>query len=220
MNYTVYMHTCPNGKRYVGITKNITRRWRSKGVEYSHAIASAINKYGWDNIEHKIMANWLSQEEAEILERYLVEIFQTNNRKYGYNLTNGGEKQKHYSSEVLEKMRRSQVGKKLSSECKLKISKKLKERVFTQEHLKNIREFNKSKIGIPRTETTRKKIKQCLSKGVIQCNLDGTYIGKFKSAKEAMEMLNLKSYTSIGKCCRGGQKQAYGYIWKYAEEQS
>ena len=32
MAYAVYMHTCPNGKSYVGITKTpVKRRWHNGG---------------------------------------------------------------------------------------------------------------------------------------------------------------------------------------------
>lgn len=49
-------------------------------------------------------------------------------------------------------------------------------------------------------------------------DLDGNFIKKFDSIKEAVEeMVNGNKYASsnIGLCCRGKYKQAYGYIWKY-----
>lgn len=52
-SYTVYMHTFPNGKRYVGITcQDVSRRWRDgKGYD-EQAVHGAILKYGWNNIQH------------------------------------------------------------------------------------------------------------------------------------------------------------------------
>lgn len=50
--YTVYKHTCPNGKVYIGITKrNVEKRWlNGKGYERQPHFYNAILKYGGDNI--------------------------------------------------------------------------------------------------------------------------------------------------------------------------
>ena len=64
--YTVYMHICPNNKKYIGITgQEVERRW-NHGEGYSHQrlFYRAILKYGWDNIEHKILFTNLSKQEA------------------------------------------------------------------------------------------------------------------------------------------------------------
>ena len=55
MSYTVYKHTFPNNKVYIGITsQSVSRRWRN-GEGYRNKqqlIYRAILKYGWDNIKH------------------------------------------------------------------------------------------------------------------------------------------------------------------------
>ena len=69
--WKVYMHTFPNGKVYIGITSQETeRRWRSDGYGYNKQglIFNAICKYGWDNVDHKILACVAEKEEAEMLE--------------------------------------------------------------------------------------------------------------------------------------------------------
>jgi predicted GIY-YIG superfamily endonuclease len=68
--YTVYMHKFPNGKVYVGITKNsIYTRWASgQGYKHNKRMTNAINKYGWENISHIIIAKNISKEEACKLE--------------------------------------------------------------------------------------------------------------------------------------------------------
>lgn len=51
--YYVYKHTVPNGKVYIGITKqNPSKRWLN-GLGYKHStyFFNAIVKYGWLNIE-------------------------------------------------------------------------------------------------------------------------------------------------------------------------
>lgn len=74
--YSVYMHIFPNGKRYVGITsQQISRRWREgKGYKSQEMFTRAINKYGWDNIQHIILYDKLTKEQAEEKKRILDKI--------------------------------------------------------------------------------------------------------------------------------------------------
>lgn len=148
MSYTVYMHTCPNGKRYIGITRNdVKRRW-ANGYGYAHNqhFMNAIKKYGWDNIKHKIMSNWHTQEEAENLERHLIETFKTNDKNYGYNKTNGGERNKVPNEETRKKLRLAQLGKKASEEAKKRMSIAQTGRKHTELTKKKISESNTGKI--------------------------------------------------------------------------
>ena len=91
--YKVYMHITPNNKKYIGITKtSLKRRW-GNGKGYKNQIFyRAILKYGWDNIQHILMYDFLTYEEAKEIE--LVSFFHTSNSKYGYNITKGGDYRK------------------------------------------------------------------------------------------------------------------------------
>ena len=93
--FSVYMHTTPSGKRYVGITcMNPKKRWKNgKGYELCTAFNRAIKKYGWDQIKHEIVLTGLSKEEACMEEQRLIRRYKTDDRDFGYNLTSGGE---HY----------------------------------------------------------------------------------------------------------------------------
>ena len=51
---------------------------------------SAICKYGWENFEHCILKDGLTQSEAEKAEIEAIEKLETNNPQKGYNLTKGG----------------------------------------------------------------------------------------------------------------------------------
>ena len=92
-NYTVYMHISPSGKRYIGITSlEPKRRWRSgKGYPNNEHFTSAIEKYGWDNFEHIIIAKGLSEEEAKWLEIKLIREWDSVNQDKGYNISLGGD---------------------------------------------------------------------------------------------------------------------------------
>ena len=92
-NYTVYKHTFPNGKVYIGITKREPKvRWGSSGHGYCRNIRmwNAIKKYGWNNIEHIILYENKTREEADELERKLIEEYKSNQKDFGYNIQRGG----------------------------------------------------------------------------------------------------------------------------------
>lgn len=92
--FIVYMHTAPNGKRYLGITYRKPKyRWGVGGKNYSdnEHFWRAIQKYGWDNFIHDILYEDLSKEDACKIEKELIEKYRTNDPMFGYNLSVGGE---------------------------------------------------------------------------------------------------------------------------------
>lgn len=112
-NYTVYKHTSPSGKTYIGITsKNPIERWRNgRGYEHNKHFYSAILKYGWDNIKHEILFTDLSKEEAEQKEIELIASHRSNNHEFGYNVENGGNSIGKMSEETKEKLSLAHRGK-------------------------------------------------------------------------------------------------------------
>ncbi len=125
-NYKLYVHIAPNGKRYYGITKqNIIKRWNHghgyKGNEY---FTRAINKYGWDNIKHEVLFDGLTESEAQELEKYMIQWYDTANRKYGYNISLGGESANgfHHTEETKQKISKTLSGRQLAEETKQKMS--------------------------------------------------------------------------------------------------
>ncbi len=92
--YLVYMHTCPNGKKYIGITgKSAKERWGSNGCGYvgQKHFYRAIEKYGWKNIKHEVLFEGLSKEQACNKEIELIAQYNTADKRYGYNHTYGGD---------------------------------------------------------------------------------------------------------------------------------
>lgn len=91
--YFVYRHVVPNGKMYIGITSKACPelRWGVGGSAYSKSnkyFWSAIQKYGWDNIQHIIVAHNLTVDQACRIEAYLIQKYDT--FMHGYNQTSGG----------------------------------------------------------------------------------------------------------------------------------
>ncbi len=75
--YLVYVHTLPNGKKYVGMTKqDKERRWANgAGYKKQPKFYEAIQEYGWRNIVHEVIAENLTEEEARETEKEYIEIF-------------------------------------------------------------------------------------------------------------------------------------------------
>ena len=72
-NYTVYQHVTPDGMYYFGQTNNIKRRWRGNGRYYkTTSLQPYIEKYGWENIQHKVLFENLSKEDALSIEDSLI----------------------------------------------------------------------------------------------------------------------------------------------------
>ena len=113
VRYTVYKHTSPNGKSYIGITSMCPKdRWKNgKGYSHNTYFTNAIEKYGWDNFAHEILADGLTQEEAHEMEVELIKKHNTFDSNDGYNLTSGGEVGKQHTEETRRKQ--SELAKRL-----------------------------------------------------------------------------------------------------------
>ena len=115
--YILYIHTVPKeisgydcNKHYVGITKNKTyKRWGKNGANYEKCTYfwRAIQKYGWDNILHKVVFKNLTKTEASDLERRVIKILRSNDSRYGYNLSDGGTVGYTFSDETINKIKES-----------------------------------------------------------------------------------------------------------------
>lgn len=170
--YCVYMHTLPNGKCYIGQTKQKPEyRFRNgdgyKGCRYFY---SAIQKYGWEKIKHEILIDDLTQKEADYYEKYYITLYRSNNKEYGYNLRSGGTAGYEYTDEVKRLIAEKQTGRKQSAETRLKHSEALKRYYATyevsEETRQKLRRANKGqfKKGVSHecSPETRKKISEAL----------------------------------------------------------
>lgn len=137
MSFFVYIHTCPNGKKYIGVTSQNKPedRWcNGYGYHNNTHFTNAIKKYGWDNIDHEVFET-KSVELMSYWERILIYYYNTMNTEYGYNKTGGGESINGFclSEDTKNKISDSKKGgtpwnkgKQLSDENKQKISESLK----------------------------------------------------------------------------------------------
>ena len=142
-NYTVYMHTSPSEKRYIGITRRKPeKRWNNgNGYKRNIYFYSAIEKYGWNNIKHEILFEDLTKEEAEQREIELIACYKSNQREFGCNIQNGGNCIGSHSEETKKKMSIAKKGmvSKLrgvpkTRESKQKMSESAKKRFLKSEN--------------------------------------------------------------------------------------
>lgn len=175
--FYVYIHTCPNGKKYVGITiRKPEYRWRKgEGYKSNKHFYRAIQKYSWDNIDHQVF-EVDTKEEMFFLEKYFIAYYQTNNPDFGYNNSIGGESGGagcHRSIETRHKMSESLKGRHQSIETRHKLSeshKGMRNSISTEfkkgnhpktEFKKGQKAWNK---GIPCSEEKRRKISETLKR--------------------------------------------------------
>lgn len=96
VTYYIYIHTCPNMKCYVGMSISPKNRWNNgEGYKNNKEFYKDIQKYGWNNIEHEILATtnygWL----ARCLERQMISRFK--NEGLAYNMVNAEKNQERKS---------------------------------------------------------------------------------------------------------------------------
>ena len=215
--YSVYMHINKvNDKKYIGITSQpVSRRWRKNGEGYKQCVLfyRAIKKYGWDNFEHIVLKEKLTEQEAKQMEKNLIKKYNSNNKKYGYNLTDGGE-MTHFNEEVIQRMKESKrknppkVNREklsasiqyfwdnVSEEYRKQWGQQIKHRAKRPEIKKAQRKFFDSDKN-PRLQPVK-----CVETGIC-----------YRSSGEAATAMN-GNVTTFHKFWTGYQKTAWGYHWE------
>ena len=217
--YSVYLHIFPNGKVYVGITGQKPHdRWGKDGNGYKHnRLASAIAKYGWKNVEHKILFSGLTSKEAGEVEKGLIAAFHSSDSKNGYNAQSGGWVGNSWrmSDEGREKIRRSKIGvknpmygKAHDPEWRAMISKINSGKKHSDETIEKMRIAQSN-----RSEETLKRMSDAHEfemVSVIQVETGR----KFKSVTEACKATGVLASNLVA-CCKGRRRTTGGYHWRY-----
>jgi group I intron endonuclease len=209
----IYKIVNPKGKIYIGQSVNINERllqykYLSK-YSLGRKIKNSIKKYGWENHIHEVIEE-CSIEQLDEREIYWGNYYNVLD-KNGLNLKLG-------------------EGRGLvSNETKKLMSKRAKE-IMTKEHRKKLSE---AKLGKKLSEEHKQTLRvpkksnknylnnvgkwASLQTPVLQYDLDGNFIKEWEFIKYAESFYHPKNLVknNICNCCRGAQKSAYGYIWKY-----
>ena len=240
--YSVYKHTAPSGKVYIGITSQNPpeKRWNNgRGYWRNEHFSNAIKKYGWDNFKHEILFENLNKKQAEQKEIELIAYYHSTNREFGYNFSNGGNCIGTMLEETKQKISNANkgnqygVGHTVSEESRNKISKamignqhgkgqKMSEEMkikLSESHKTDgfKRKLSEANTGKKHSIETKKKLSQSHkglgSKKVICVETGVIYDSILDAVKSTMKKKN----NHISECCSGKRKTAGGYHWKYAE---
>lgn len=224
MNYTVYMHVTPNGKRYIGITsKKPQYRWNGgKGYKPNKHFFNSILKYGWKNIEHIIIAENLTKNDACAMEQELIKKYDTTNSQRGFNLSIGGEsgslgvKRSRENIEKLREIKKSQPswakGKHFSQEHRQKISQALTGKHLTEEAKRKISIAHKGKETWIKGKTMPDEVRKKTSTPIICIEINECFFGLMEAERQTGI-----SHSNISNCLQGKRNTAGGYHWRYAE---
>lgn len=229
--YQIYEHISPSGKRYIGQTcQSLSRRWRN-GLGYirNKYFYRAIEKYGWDNLQHCVLCQCSTLAEANRVEADLIAKYKSNDPRYGYNISGGGDG----STRVAESTRRlmsrlrkgrfvgkdnPNYGRKRSAEERARMSAALREYYSTHVSPRRgapLSEEARSKMSASRKKSTRaqeaiRRLNQSKAKPV-RCIETGTV---YSSTHEVERQKGYRQ-GNIAAACRGEYAQAYGFHWEY-----
>ena len=215
--YTLYMHfNRTNGKKYIGITgRSLNSRFGKDGSGYKRCAVfwNAIQKYGWDNFEHRILRTNLTEEEAKDLEKKYIAAFQTNDRRFGYNILEGGQCGP-MPQETKDKIGESHKGKPngregthLSEETKEKIASSQRGRKMSESHYDNFVKAMAKRKGTPGRKLSEKEIEDLRQHSVkkVLCVETGVVYESMTACAEAFGVLvsNLSRYIKQEKKYKG-----------------
>lgn len=242
----IYKYTSPSNKVYIGQTTSEIKRRNSFRNRESYGgikIDNARRKYNPDNFKYDVISrkNYLSEEDAnfdlDLLETYYIADYDS--YKNGYNSTTGGDGTRGVivSEETRKRMSESLKGLKKTEEHRYKISLSHKGKKLSEETKRKLSDYH---IGKRPTDDARKKMsesrkgekncwyRKCLpketlrlaslvnSKSVISLTVNNEYIKEYNSIRQAGKETGVDT-SSISRCCKGKQKIAGGYKWKYSE---
>lgn len=242
MNSGIYMIINKiDNKKYIGLSKNLEKRHDThlsdlrRNCHANSKLQYAWNKYGGDNFDFQTIEKCEENEMSE-KEKYYIRKYNTTDKKYGYNLTTGGECGYEYTEDVIENMRLVQESKPIlqidlngqiinrwhgfrEAAAKLNITLsniqfcctgKKKNRLYKDYIWIYEKDYNDGLINIK--DVVEIAIDSIDKTKVVQLDLDFNYIKTWDSATEIFTILGCDE-SSIRKCCNGKLAQVKGYRW-------
>lgn len=92
----IYKLTFPNSKIYIGLSNNINRRlWEHEHKHTNQPISKAIKKYGMPKEVDILLEGLKNRKDLIEQERYFIQLYKSNQKEIGYNLTQGGDGANH-----------------------------------------------------------------------------------------------------------------------------
>ena len=196
-----------NNKVYIGQTnRSLEIRWREHksraGCHYTSHLYSAMDKYGTDNFVFEGIEE-ATEELLDEREKFWISYYDSSNPQKGYNLTIGGQGKRNYSAEIIRNL--WDEGKSVGE--------------IIQElgcDKSTVREALLGHEGYSTHESLSRR--KNIRKGVNKYTLQGEFVAHYNSIIEAAE--NDESIaTGISGCCRKAHAQAYGFQWRFDDDE-
>lgn len=204
----IYKIVSPTNKIYIGKTFNLKKRiesYRGLYCENQRLLFNSLKKYGWSNHTFEIIFEDYCDNDylSELESKYIIEYnsFIGYNFEFGMNLTLGGE--------GCVGFKHTEETKRMISETKIK-SERTEKEILASEGRKG-KSVYKSKEWIRNNS-------ESIKKPIIQYDLNGKFIKKWKSAKDVELELGF-SRKNISSNLRGITNKAYEFIWIYGNQE-
>lgn len=203
MKYTIYMHKNKlNNKVYIGqtIQNPPAKRWKNgKAYKPCTYFYRAIQEYGWDNFEHIILVSKeMDTEQANELENYYINFYESRNPDKGYNINAGG-----YQS--ISPLAEEKAVEWMKSHPEFGLARAQDMLNWQKAHPEEAALYRKQ--NAQKAAEARKKPVMCIETEII-----------YESASEAARQVPGTSQGKICMVCRGQRNTCGGYHWKYVNE--
>ena len=208
--YTVYKHTGPTGKVYIGITRREPRKRFDGGRGYAHSphFSAAIKKYGWDAFQHDILLTGLTREDAEEAEIRLIAEYKSTDRRFGYNADTGGSASGRMSEETRRKIASHMMG---DNNPTRKYGHPMQGKRHTDESKARMSAAAKARTGRYVSDETKAKLRKAQKKTPVRCVELGIIYAGIHEAAEEFEL----SPSKVCAVCKGRNHTAGGLHWEY-----
>lgn len=222
--YYIYKATNKiNGKSYVGQTCDFhSRVWQHQRCYEKEDcdFHRAIKEFGFDNFSWKIIETCESEDRACELEKYYIEKFNT--YRDGYNMTKGGKGAPYHNARAVVLLTLDgQYIKRYDSAMDAEIDGFHNADVLL--NCKGKRRQTKGYMFMFEDEYESNGAKAYRKpepngmRSIIQCDMEGNFIQKFKSLQEAARATGTNR-TTISGVLSNTYKSANGYIFVYEED--
>ena len=220
--WSVYVHIFPNGKKYVGITsKPVNKRWANGHGYKGQLVGRAIEKYGWENIQHDILKEKCEFDEAAKLQSYYIQKFKSDYREFGYNLTTGGQ---GYTKPDHTKIYKYSITGKFIKEFQNSKVAKMQDKISDESFYSMISGRTKSSNGFIYTTAysgeTIEPIeyivppKLYLDQPVSAYDKTGRKVKTFYDSSDITKELGILP-RDVLEVCNGNRFTSGGYVWRY-----
>lgn len=235
----IYKIINPKGRIYIGQSVNIERRKgnysKLQDCKNQIKLYRSLKKYGFSSHIFEVLEE-CTIDELNKKERYWQDFYNVLEEGLNCKLTKTEDKSGLMSKELRDRLSKSHLQRNSTEEGKISIRKRVentdyikrtantdyKKKVLNTDFKKRTAntDYNKRTINFDYEKkvlnTDYSSIAKRHMRVILQFSKDDIFIREWSSIKEAGETLKIQR-TDISGCCRGVNKSAGGFIWRYKE---